>query len=59
VARSTASDDVREVAQNLADDLAAYRVAVTTASSESHRRRTDIGLMIHGDLVASRLLCGR
>ena len=59
VARSTTSDDVRELAQNLADDLAAYRVAVSTATSDSAQRRADIGAMVRGDLAALRRLCHR
>lgn len=58
VARSTTSDDVRELAQNLADDLAAYRVAVSSpASSEQAGRRADIGVMVRDDLAALRRLC--
>jgi hypothetical protein len=59
VARSTTSDDVRELAQNLADDLAAYRVAVSSSSAEAAQRRADIGAMVRGDLDALRRLCGR
>ena len=62
VARATGSDDVREVAQNLADDLAAYRVALTMRTadpSEAGRRRADIDVMIRGDLAALHRLCGR
>jgi hypothetical protein len=61
-ARATRSDDLREVAQNLADDLAAFRVALTTTSADPSvvgRRRADIDVMIRGDLAALRLLCGR
>ena len=57
-ARATASDDVRELAQNLADDLAAYRVTLTTPSETSAQRHTDIGAAIQGDLAALRHYCG-
>ena len=57
-ARATTSDDVRELAQNLADDLTAYRTAVTTPSATSAQRRTDIGASISGDLTALRHICG-
>jgi hypothetical protein len=56
LARATASDDVRELVQNLADDLAAYRTTLTIPSTERH---TDISAAIHGDLTALRRLCGR
>ncbi|WP_323099556.1 hypothetical protein [Intrasporangium sp. YIM S08009] len=60
VARSTTSDDVREPTQNLADDLAAYRVAVASpASAEQAARRADIGVMVRDDLAALRRLCKR
>ena len=60
VARSTTSDEVRERVQNLADDLAAYRVAVASpASAEQTARRADIGVMVRDDLAALRRLCGR
>ncbi len=49
-ARATASDDVRELAQNLADDLAAYRVTLTTPSDTSAQRHTDIGAALRSDL---------
>ncbi|GAA1982405.1 hypothetical protein GCM10009817_24610 [Terrabacter lapilli] len=57
-ARATTSDDVRELAQNLADDLAAYRATVTTPSATSAQRHTDIGASISGDLTALRHICG-
>jgi hypothetical protein len=57
-ARATASDDVRELAQNLADDLAAYRVTLTTPSDTSAQRHTDIGAALRSDLTALRHLCG-
>ncbi|MGO4599554.1 hypothetical protein [Terrabacter sp. 2RAF25] len=62
VARATRSDDVREAAQNLADDLAAYRVALTTMSgdpAEAAHRRADINIMIRGHVATMRRLCGR
>jgi hypothetical protein len=58
LARTTASADVRESVQNLADDLAAYRTTLTAASTSSPQRHTDIGATIHGDLKALRKLCG-
>jgi len=57
-AKATASDDVRELAQNLADDLTAYRVTLTTPSETSAQRHTDIGATIQGDLTALRHYCG-
>ena len=59
LARTTASADVRESAQNLADDLAAYRTTLTTPSNDSTQRHTDVGVTIHGDLKALRKLCGQ
>ncbi|WP_207555722.1 hypothetical protein [Intrasporangium flavum] len=60
IARSTTSDDVRERVQNLADDLAAYRVAVAaTGAGEQAQRRADIAAMVRDDLTALRRLCGR
>ena len=56
LARATASDDVRELVQNLADDLAAYRITLTIPSIERH---SDISAAIHGDLTALRQLCRR
>jgi hypothetical protein len=58
LARTTASDDVRELAQNLADDLAAYRVTLTTRSNTTAQRHIDIGAAIGADLTALRHLCG-
>ncbi|NUS40588.1 MAG: hypothetical protein HOP97_03040 [Terrabacter sp.] len=52
------------MAQNLADDLAAYRVALTTASAdpgearEAAGRRADLDVMIRGHVTAMRRLCG-
>lgn len=57
-AKATASGDVRELAQNLADDLAAYRITITTPSQTSAQRHTDIGATISGDLTALRHICG-
>ncbi len=57
-ARATASDDVRELAQNLADDLVAYRTTLTTRSDTSAQRHTDIGASLRGDLTALRRYCG-
>ena len=57
-ARATASDDVRELAQNLADDLAAYRTTLTTPSDTSAQRHTDIGAALRSDLTALRHYCG-
>jgi hypothetical protein len=59
LARTTASADVRESVQNLADDLAAYRTTLTVPSTQSPQRHTDIGATIHGDLKALRKLCGQ
>ncbi len=60
LARSTTSDDVRERVQNLADDLAAYRVALAAkASGDQAQRRADIGVMVRDDVAALRRLCGR
>lgn len=61
VAKVTVSDDVREVAQNLADDLAALQVALTTSgdTGQASSRRADIRVMIRDDLAALRHLCGR
>ena len=62
VARATGSDDVREATQNLADDLAALRVALATTSgdpAETAHRRADLAVMIRGDAAAMRRLCGR
>ena len=57
-ARATASDDVRELAQNLADDLSAYRTTLTTPSETSAQRHTDIGASLRSDLTALRHYCG-
>jgi hypothetical protein len=59
VATGTASDDLREAAQNLADDLAAYRVALSQSPQGPSTRRTDIAAAVHGDLAALRRICGR
>lgn len=56
LARTTASADIRESAQNLADDLAAFRTTLTTASAQRHN---DVAATIHGDLTALRKLCGQ
>lgn len=61
-ARTTSSDDVREATQNLADDLAALRVALATVAgdpAEAAHRRADIEAVIRGDVAAMRRLCGR
>ena len=57
-ARATASDDARELAQNLADDLTAYRTTLTTPSETSAQRHTDIGAALRSDLTALRHYCG-
>ena len=54
LATTTASDDARESVQNLADDLAAYRLTVTRPSSDRHR---DIAATVRADLTALRRLC--
>ncbi len=56
LARSRVSDDVREKAQNLTDDLAAYRAAVVVSSTT---RRGDVRTMIRDDLTSLRQTCGR
>lgn len=56
VARSSGSDEVREQAQNLTDDLAAYRAATVIASTT---RRSDVRAMIRDDLTSLRRTCGR
>lgn len=56
VARSSGSDEVREQAQNLTDDLAAYRAATVVSSTT---RRGDVRLMIRAHLASLRQLCGR
>lgn len=58
LADATASDGIRELTQNLADDLAAYRTALSTVSDTSAERHTDISAAIHGDITALRMLCG-
>ena len=58
LAKGTASDDVREAVQNLADDLAAYRVTLTTTSDSTPERRADTAGGVHGDVTALRHLCG-
>ena len=57
-AKATASDDVRELAQNLADDLLAYRTTLTTPSDTSTQRHTDIGATLRSDVTALRHYCG-
>lgn len=56
VARSSGSDQVREQAQNLTDDLAAYRAATVVASAT---RRSDVRAMIRDDLLSLRQTCGQ
>lgn len=55
LARTTASDDARESVQNLADDLAAYRLSVTRPATDRH---ADIAATVRADLTALRRLCG-
>jgi hypothetical protein len=55
LARTTASDDARELVQNLADDLAAYRVSVTHPGTDRH---TDVVAVVRADLTGLRRLCG-
>ncbi|KRF49013.1 hypothetical protein ASH01_05025 [Terrabacter sp. Soil811] len=55
LARTTASDDARESMQNLADDLAAYRLSVTRPATDRH---ADIAATVRADLTALRRLCG-
>ncbi|GAA1982418.1 hypothetical protein GCM10009817_24630 [Terrabacter lapilli] len=57
-AKATASDDVRELTQNLADDLLAYRTTLTTPSDTSTQRHTDIGATLRSDVTALRHYCG-
>lgn len=57
VARTTTSDDAREMAQNLADDLAAYRVGVAVGSSPD--RAADTLAAVNGHVAALKHLCGR
>lgn len=54
LARTTASDDIRELVQNLADDLAAFGISVVHSSSE---RRSDASAALRGDLAALRRAC--
>ncbi|KRC92325.1 hypothetical protein ASE25_02950 [Terrabacter sp. Root85] len=55
LARTTASDDARESVQNLADDLAAYRLSMTRPATDRH---ADIAATVRADLTALRRLCG-
>ncbi|MBW8730840.1 MAG: hypothetical protein JF622_07575 [Terrabacter sp.] len=55
LARTTASDDARESVQNLADDLAAYRVSVTHPGTDRH---ADVVATLRADLNSLRRLCG-
>jgi hypothetical protein len=55
LARTTASDDARESVQNLADDLAAYRLSATRPATDRH---ADIAATVRADLTALRRLCG-
>ena len=55
LARATASDDARELVQNLADDLAAFRLSVVQSGTDRH---ADIAATVRADLTALRRLCG-
>ncbi|WP_020142405.1 hypothetical protein [Terracoccus sp. 273MFTsu3.1] len=55
LARTAASDDARESVQNLADDLAAYRLSVARPATDRH---ADIAAAVRADLTALRRLCG-
>ena len=55
LARATASDDARELVQNLADDLGAFRLSVVQSGTDRH---ADIAATVRADLTALRRLCG-